>query len=103
MELKKRKLLWESMKEHGIEKSGTSGPTLTGRGHVAFASDTASATGMTKRHINRYMKVLEALGDDMELLEPCGNRRRIRGQFAIDNALIQVWPVALEPELGVVG
>lgn len=45
--LAKRKELWAA------KESGTSGPTLTGRGNKQFAAETAEATGVSKRMVNK--------------------------------------------------
>lgn len=56
--LAKRKELWEAKQE---AKSGTSCPTLTGRGNTAYASETAKATGVDKRTINRAVSRAEGV------------------------------------------
>ena len=48
---------------HG--ESGNSVPTLGGRGNTSFASDTASAAGVTKRSLNEHISRAEALGPDL--------------------------------------
>lgn len=57
----RRKEIWEAM--HG--ESGNSVPTLGGRGNTSFASDTASAAGVTKRSLNEHISRAEALGPDL--------------------------------------
>lgn len=46
--LAKRKELWALRAE-----SGNGVPTLTGRGNTQFASETAEATGVSKRMVNK--------------------------------------------------
>ena len=53
--LKKRKILWESLREQ--TESGNLVSTLTGRGHTGFASSTAAVTGMSKQAINEYIRI----------------------------------------------
>ena len=57
----KRKKLWATRKD----ESGTTCPTLTGRGNTAFASETAAATGMSKRSINPSVSGVEATPADI--------------------------------------
>lgn len=40
---------------HPLEKGGTTRPTLGGEQKVGFASDTSSASGMSKKDINRHV------------------------------------------------
>lgn len=61
-----RKILWDSLRE---QESGTQSSTLTGRGHIGFASSTAAITGMSKKNINQYLKIAETLGDALEDLQ----------------------------------
>ena len=65
--LKKRKILWESLREQ--TESGNLVSTLTGRGHTGFASSTAAVTGMSKQAINSYIKTADALGEDLGLVQ----------------------------------
>lgn len=58
--LKKRKILWESLREQ--TESGNLVSTLTGRGHTGFAASTAEVTGMSKQAINEYIRIADQLG-----------------------------------------
>lgn len=62
----RRKALWE---QRAAAESGTSCPTLTGRGNVGFASDTAEKTGTDKRTVNRAVSRGESIAPDvMEMI-----------------------------------
>lgn len=56
--LAKRKDLWETRKE-----SGSTCPTLTGRGNKQFAADTEDTTGVPKCAINRAVSRAEGVRD----------------------------------------
>ena len=47
-------------------ESGTSCPSLGGRGNTEFASDTSRASGESKRDVNRHLARAEALGEDLD-------------------------------------
>lgn len=53
--IKRRKQIWEAMHPTPPSESGRSPPTLTGRGNKAFAADTATASGESKRRINEHL------------------------------------------------
>ena len=68
--LKKRKILWESLREQK-ETGGNLVPTSLQDGRIAgpqhqpgFAASTAEVTGMSKRAINEYIRIADTLGDD---------------------------------------
>ena len=71
--LAKRKELWEAW-----QKSGPNCPTLTGRGNKGFAAETAEATGVSKRTVNRAVN--RAHGVDREVFDEIRNTRWDRGQ-----------------------
>lgn len=54
----RRKQIWEALHP----ESGTTCPTLGGRGNVAFAADTATVSGQSKKDINRHLSRASALG-----------------------------------------
>ncbi len=54
--LAKRRELWEARRE-----SGTSCPTLTGRGNKQFAAETSDKTGVPKRTVNRAVSRAEGV------------------------------------------
>lgn len=69
--LKKRKILWESLKAQEI--GGNQVPTYRADGVKAgpqhqqgFAASTAAVTGISKRAINQYLKIAETLGDALD-------------------------------------
>ena len=69
--IKKRKILWESLKAQEI--GGTQGPTYRADGVKAgpqhqqgFAASTAAITGISKRKINDYLRIAETLGDALD-------------------------------------
>lgn len=47
-------------------ESGTSCPSLGGRGNTEFASDTSRASGESKAQVNRHLARAEALGEDLD-------------------------------------
>ena len=53
--IRRRKELWEKRQAESASESGKRFPTLTGRGNLGFAADTAAQTGMTKRRINQLL------------------------------------------------
>lgn len=55
--LLRRKEIWEAQKAKEAEQTGTSRPTFEdgGRGNTGFAAETAEATGLSKRQINRIL------------------------------------------------
>lgn len=53
--IKRRKQIWEAMHPTPPSESGRTPPTLTGRGNKAFAADTATASGESKRRINEHL------------------------------------------------
>lgn len=56
--LAKRKELWE------MKESGNSVPTLTGRGNKQFAAETAEATGVSKRMVNKATSRAEQVSEE---------------------------------------
>lgn len=60
--IKRRKEIWEVLHP----ESGNALSTLGGRGNTSFASETASAAGMTKQAINQHVARAVALGDDID-------------------------------------
>lgn len=72
--LKKRKILWESLREQNL--GGNQVPTQVATEHKdrpqnqpGFAAATAEITGMSKRAINGYIKAADALGEDLGLVQ----------------------------------
>ena len=57
--IKRRKEIWEALNPEG----GRTSPTLGGVQEVGFASDTAKASGESKRTINQHLARAEALGE----------------------------------------
>ena len=70
--LKKRKILWESLKEQGaaggnlISTSLTDGRASGPQHQPGFAASTAEVTGMSKQAINEYIRIADALGDVLD-------------------------------------
>lgn len=69
--LKKRKILWESLREQNL--GGNQIPTQVATEHKdrpqnqpGFAASTAEVTGMSKRAINDYIRIADQLGDLLE-------------------------------------
>ena len=67
--LKKRKILWESLKEQKIQVETKFPPDSVGykkppEQEKGFATSTAEVTGMSKQAINEYIRIADTLGDD---------------------------------------
>lgn len=63
--LKKRKILWESLKAQ--DNTGNLVSSIRGPGQPqGFAASTAAVTGISKQAINQYLKIAETLGDALD-------------------------------------
>lgn len=68
--IKRRKEIWEAMRPSRLPstdmETGTSCPSLGGRGNTEFAADTSKACKESKRDVNRHIARAMALGDDLD-------------------------------------
>ena len=63
MAVKKRKILWDSLREQQ-GNSGTQSSTIRGPGMPqGFATSTAAAIGMSKQKVNDYLRIADQLGE----------------------------------------
>lgn len=62
--MKKRKILWESLREQQDSFGNQVSETKREGRPNGFASSTAEVTGMSKQAINEYIRIADTLGDD---------------------------------------